>query len=111
MSKILGLKCDLNVETCVGIMTDLKLTNDWFYSLRWVPPRFFAGRLRAGSQHLEHKLVYRAHKALSPCSAVDDDILWRNRNLTPRQYRDYYKKVMKAETYDELKKLIDSMKF
>ena len=38
------------------------LTQDWFYSLRWVPSRIFSKRIESGSDVLEHKLAYRAHK-------------------------------------------------
>ena len=62
MKRVIGMKADLNVETCVAIMTDLKYSQDWFYSLRWVPPRFFGNRLKSGDASMEHRLLYRAHK-------------------------------------------------
>ena len=63
MKRVIGMKADLNVETCVAIMNDLKYSQDWFYSLRWVPARFFANRLKTdGGRNIEHKLLYRAHK-------------------------------------------------
>ena len=111
MTKTIGLRNDLNIETCVGIMTDMKHSQDWFYSFRWVPARFFGNRIRTGSQELEHKLTYRAHKALSPCCVLDEGACARNRHLSPRQYRDYYHRIMKAESYEELQQIIDGMKF
>ena len=63
MKRVIGMKADLNVETCVAIMNDLKYSQDWFYSLRWVPSRFFNNRLKAADGGaLEHRLIYRAHK-------------------------------------------------
>ena len=63
MKRVIGMKADLNVETCVAIMNDLKYSQDWFYSLRWVPARFFSNRLKSdGGGNMEHRLLYRAHK-------------------------------------------------
>jgi len=105
MKQVIGLKAELNVETCVGIMTDYKYSQDWFYSFRWVPSRYFHNRITAGSPHMEHRLAYRAHKYLSPTQHTSHEITLRNRNLSPRQYRDYYQRIMKAKDFHEMQEI------
>jgi len=116
MKKVLGISGDLNVETCVAIMNDLKASQDWFYALRWVPARFLANRLKnsANTKYAfnleEHKLQYRAHKALSPTSSISADVCERNRRLTAKQYRTMYTKVMQCRTAEEMKELLETLK-
>jgi len=111
MKQVIGLKAELNVETCVGIMTDYKYSQDWFYSFRWVPSRYFHNRIIAGSPHMEHRLAYRAHKFLSPTQHLSDEITKRNRNLSPRQYRDYYKRIMKAKDFHEMQEITKELQY
>ena len=110
MKKVIGLKEDLNVETCVAIMNDMKYSQDWFYSLRWVPSRFFGNRVRKGSQLLEHKLTYRAHKMLSPCSNISEEYSESNKRLTPREYRKFYQMIMDANTREEVEQIVKALK-
>merc|ERR1712202_116725 len=109
--KVIGVSADLNVETCVAIMNDLKASQDWFYALRWVPARFFANRLRTGHSHNleEQKLQYRAHKALSPTSNISADVMERNRRLTAKQYRTMYTKVMQCKSLEEMNMLLETL--
>merc|ERR1719481_1097320 len=72
MRQNIGLVADLNVDTCVSILNDLKDTNDWFYSLRWVPSRYLANRARTSLQE-EHQNMYQAHRNLSPTSHKGED--------------------------------------
>jgi len=117
MKKVIGVSADLNVETCVAIMNDLKASQDWFYALRWVPARFFANRLRTGHSYNnkaynleEQKLQYRAHKALSPTSNISSEVMERNRRLTAKQYRTMYTKVMQCKTLEEMNILLETLK-
>ena len=96
MKRVIGMKADLNVETCVAIMNDMKYSQDWFYSLRWVPSRFFNNRLKAdGGENLENRLLYRAHKVEQIFQqkssfiksyffilGVKSSSLWRGRNFS-----------------------------
>jgi len=111
MKQVLGLKAELNVETCVAIMADYKYSQDWFYSFRWIPSRIFNNRVLRGSPHMEHRLAYRSHKALSPITHVSDEIAKRNRMLTPRQYRDYYQRIQKAKDFPHMKQIMEELKF
>ena len=88
---------------------------DWFYALRWVPARFFANRLKTGPYRNaynleEQKLQYRAHKALSPTSNINADVMERNKRLTAKQYRTMYTKVMQCKTFEEMNILLETLK-
>lgn len=106
----IGVVSELNVDACLAIMCDLRETQDWFYAFRWVAPRFLARRIKSGSPHLEHSLVYRAHKYLSPFRGKPVDQGIYNRNLNPAQYREYYKKIMLAETPAEVEQLMEDLR-
>jgi len=106
MKRIINLKAELNVDTCVAIMCDMKATQDWFYSLRWVPSRLFANRLKdIEAPSLEHQLAYRAHRALSP-TVGDIPTMTRMRSLTPRKYREMYQRIAKATSREEMDKIL-----
>jgi len=109
MRKTIGLKADLNVETCVGIMTDLKASQDWFYAMRWVPPRFFANRLKINPHIHEFALSYRAHRSLSPTSHSAEE-MERNRRLTAPQYKRMYKRLIEVDSREEMNELLDTLK-
>ena len=40
MRKVLGFTSSLNIDACVPILNDFRNTKDWFYSFRWIPPRY-----------------------------------------------------------------------
>ena len=83
---------------------------DWFYSLRWVPSRYFGNRVKTGSQLLEHKLTYRAHKMLNPCSHINEEHAARNKRLTPREYRKLYQMIMDADSREEVEQIVEGIK-
>ena len=111
MKRVIGMKADLNVETCVAIMNDLKYSQDWFYSLRWVPSRFFHNRLKSDNGgNLENRLLYRAHSMLSPVHHRGEEVSARNRLLTPREHKEYFNKIVRAKSYEEIQSIVQSMK-
>jgi len=110
MRKTIGIQADLNVETCVAIMNDLKASQDWFYALRWVPARFLANRVKVNPDVLQNKLAYRAHKALSPTVSIGSDNCERNLLLTAKQYRSMYTKIMAAKSMAEMNELLETLK-
>ena len=74
----------LNVDHVVAIINDFTHTRDWFYSFRWIPPRFFKNRLKSGNYTSEMEQIFLAQRALNPSSQTD--LI----NLTPKEYRSRY---------------------
>ena len=68
-SLVLGMQCILNIEQVVAILCDYRLTRDWMYAFRWVPPRHFRSRLKAKPFTSREESVYLAHKGhlISEC--------------------------------------------
>ena len=106
MKKTLGLTADLNVESCVAIMADMKYSNDWFYSLRWVPSRYFYRRVESGGGSHQHKLAYRAHRALTPINP-EGSTGDRLAGLSPRQYRELYQQLIESNSWEESKRIME----
>ena len=63
------MQCILNIEQVVAILCDYRLTRDWMYAFRWVPPRHFRSRLKAKPFTSREESVYLAHKGqlISEC--------------------------------------------
>ena len=91
-----SLEPELNVDHMVGVMADFRATQDWFYSFRWVPPRFFRNKLQSHASP-RTEAVYTAHKALSPQSS--EELI----RLGPREYRRRYKEIMVASLPGDVK--------
>jgi len=113
MKRILEIKADLNVETCVAILCDMKAHQDWFYAFRWVPARYFGNRVKNLTTNpeyqLEHELIYRAHRALSPTTGtVEEKVL--KKMVQPKQYRDMYVRIMKAKSREEMEHILEELK-
>jgi len=107
MKKTIGFTRELNIDTCVNILNDLKEYQDWFYAFRWVPSRHFGNRLKNTSPNqVENTLIYRAHRHLSPLVWKGEDAVVRNQALTPEMYRHYYKKVMESQTKEEMEEIL-----
>ena len=70
---------ELNVDHMFGVMLDFMSTGDWFYSLRWMPSRFF--RTRQGLEDPRSFASYEAHRKLNPNSFEEVT------GMTPREYR------------------------
>ena len=79
----------LNVEHCVAILDDYARTDDWFYSFRWVPARFFKNRLKSSPYTLEAEHLFFTHKDLMP-EGYETEI----GRLGPKEYRARYKANM-----------------
>ena len=109
MKKTIGLAADLNVETCVAIMADMKYSNDWFYSLRWVASRHYYRRVESGGGSQQHKLAYRAHRFLSP-NCPDAASGEKLASLSPRRYRELYQQIIEATSREETNKIMDFLK-
>jgi len=107
MRQNLGLTAELNVETCVAILNDLMATQDWFFSLRWVPSRVLANRCKTSS-NLQHYLAYRAHRFLSPTGPMEEEN-FKNLLLNPAQYRFFYRRIMEARTEREVDDVIKNL--
>ena len=82
---------------------------DWFYAMRWVPPRFFANRLKINPHIHEFALSYRAHRSLSPTSHSAEE-MERNRRLTAPQYKRMYKRLIEVDSREEMNELLDTLK-
>ena len=107
MRRTIGLAPDLNVETCIAIMNDMKFSNDWFYSFRWVPSRFFYHRASEPGATHQHRLSYRAHQALSPPNAGDGGKYDQLQALSPRHYRELYRRIMESQSREETNKILE----
>jgi hypothetical protein len=73
----------------MAIMNDFTNTRDWFYSFRWIPPRFFKNRLKSGHYTSEMEQIFIAQKTLNPSSQIH--LL----NLPPKEYRSRYVEIMR----------------
>merc|ERR1719431_1139296 len=90
LKRVIGMNCILKKEHVVAILADYRQTRDWMYAFRWVPPRFFQSRLKAGPFPRREEAVYLAHKSLSP------QITWSNEwCLSPKEYRQKYIEFLK----------------
>ena len=104
MRRTIGLAAELNVEACIAIMNDMKYSNDWFYSMRWVPTRFFYQRASEPGASQQHKLAYRARQALAPGSGKE----WVQ-SLSPSQYRHLYRKVIEAKSREKTAQILEAL--
>eukprot|EP00088_Acartia_fossae_P025086 TRINITY_DN25947_c0_g1_i1.p1 TRINITY_DN25947_c0_g1~~TRINITY_DN25947_c0_g1_i1.p1 ORF type:complete len:292 (-),score=26.29 TRINITY_DN25947_c0_g1_i1:8-790(-) len=107
--QVLGYSVELNIETCVAIMKDLKASNDMFYSLRWVPPRYLSWS-NENNIFPEKVLRWRAHKYLSPTSNRGENFQERNERLNSKQYRHYYQRIMECKTREEVEAITEEFK-
>jgi len=117
MKRVKGIKADLNIDTCLAIMADMKASDDWFYSFRWVPGRYLFNRSSEAEGPLvgenglfnEHQRPYIAHRALSPtCKDMNTGV--KNKMMSPRTYRDMYRRLMKARTSGEMDEILNEWK-
>jgi len=113
MKRVMGIKADLNIDTCLAIMCDMKASNDWFYSFRWVPPRLLLNRVKTAPKldraNIQNQLVHLAHTVLCPNNKNPDQIV-RNRMLNPRSYRELYQRVMNTTSQEEINAIVEEMK-
>lgn len=84
----------LNVEHMVAILTDFRATQDWFYSFRWIPTRYFRNKLIKDTGQVKDEAVYMAHGKLNPTNALEME------HLSPKEYRAEYAKII-SETLKE----------
>jgi len=110
MRRTIGLVADLNVETCIAILNDLKYSNDWFYALRWVPSRYFYTRATAPGASQEHKLAYRAVQVLSPSNMRNSAYSEKLLSLSPGHYRELYRQVMEAKNHEETTRILENLR-
>ena len=89
MEDNVGLNCPLNIDTMIPILQDFRQTQDWFYSLRWIPPEFFENILKESPFSLRQEYAYLSHKKLHPLSFYSD-----NGTLRPHEYRQKYAGLM-----------------
>ena len=89
------MQLELNVDTAIAIMSDFKNTQDWFYSMRWIPPRKFKHRLLGKTYTAKMEALYKAQHALSPSSEIcmRDSI-----DLPPKEYRRRFSEIMQEVT-------------
>ena len=80
---------NFNVDHMIAIMNSWAHTKDWFYSFRWIPPRFFKNRLKSMNYTSEMEQIFIAQKTLSPSSYVD------HLAMTPKEYRTRYVEILK----------------
>ena len=104
MRRVLGMQCILNIEQVVAIMCDYRLTRDWMYAFRWVPPRHFRSRLKAKPFTSREESIYLAHKQLHPNNLFGD-----LHGIGPTAYREKYIEMLKAAPND--RKLHDPEKY
>ena len=78
----------LNVDHAISILVDFTHTKDWFYSFRWIPPRFFKNRLKTANYTSEQEQIFLAQRSLNPNSFPEQ------LNMTPKKYRAKYVEIM-----------------
>jgi len=111
MTRVMGMHCDLNIDTCVAIMNDVKIYNDWFYALRWIPPRYLKNRIMPReTAKPAHQLIYRAHSCLYPNTSKGEDHIARNTNLNAAQYRHYYGKLLQCKSREEMMDILEQLR-
>ena len=72
-----------------------RLTRDWMYAFRWVPPRHYRSRLKAKPFTSREESVYLAHKQLHPNMPFSD-----LHGIGPTAYREKYIEMLKAAPND-----------
>ena len=95
LRRVIGMQYVLNVEIMMGILCDYRLTRDWMYAFRHLPPRMFKNNLKDGYTKRE-EAVYWAHKTLHPNSTFFSD----NAMMGPTAYREKYIEFLKAAPND-----------
>lgn len=95
LRRVLGMQCILNIEHMVAIMCDYRLTKDWMYAFRWIPPRHFRSRLKSSPYTSREESVYLAHKQLHP-----NMIFGGLHGMGPTAYREKYIEMLKAAPND-----------
>lgn len=72
----------MSIESVTAIMSDMRNTNDWFYSFRWLKAQYYQ-RLRRFQSHMNKREIayYSAHKQLNP--VYDEGLI----SLTPMEYK------------------------
>lgn len=76
------------------MLAEFKNSGDWFYSFRWVPPRFFKNRLKSGFGYTpEMEAVYKAQLRLTPLEAFGEGGLSQ---MSPKVYRQRYREIMES---------------
>jgi len=111
MTRVMGMRCDLNIDTCVAIMNDVRIYNDWFYAMRWIPPRYLKNRIMPReTSKPEHQLIYRAHRCLYPNTPMGEDHIARNTNLNAKQYRHYYGKLLQCRSREEMMDILEQLR-
>jgi len=95
LKRVIGMQCILNIEHVVAIMCDYRLTRDWMYAFRWVPPRHFRSRLKSGPFTTREETVYLAHKQLHPNMMFGD-----LHGIGPTAYREKYIEMLNAAPND-----------
>ena len=65
-------------------------TQDWFYSLRWVPSRHFKNLLKGGTFTHKQEYIYLTHRKLSPTRKDQSGYETKMGMLNPQQYRKMY---------------------
>ena len=79
----------------VAIMADFRHSKDWFYSLRWVPARFFRNQLHSNN-NARMEAVYRAHHELSP--QTSEELM----AMGAREYRRRYRETIMSAVPGEV---------
>jgi hypothetical protein len=86
------------VDHVIAILNDFTHTRDWFYSFRWIPPRFFKNRLKSSDYTSEQEQIFFAQRSLNPNSFPN---LF---GLTPKEYRAKYVEIMRqADKSDDFR--------
>ena len=104
MKKVRGLHGVLTLETVLGILVDYRITKDWFYAMRWLPPRIFRNRLKAHAFTAREEHVYFAQKELFPNNYYTDNAMMNN-IVYRKKFLDILKMAPKSD------KLIDPEKY
>ena len=99
MQKYLGFREALNLEQVVGILLDYRMSRDWFYAFRWVPPRRYKVHCNIGLYDPQKEQHYRARDALFP-SNFWSDLGRMNHTLYRQKYDEIFKNPPLLEPED-----------
>ena len=88
---------------------DYRRTQDWFYSLRWIPPAEFK-RILCFKYKIRQEYVYLTHKKLHPLKRKWDHwSLTREGRMSPQDYKDVYAELIGMAPHSQ--KLLDPRKY
>jgi len=98
MRKVLGFTSSLNIDACVPILNDFRNTKDWFYSFRWIPPRYIRKVVENRGMSKDEFAIVEAMRKLSP---VQPNVPSEVAGLNQTAYRQKYLESLREHFGDK----------